>query len=125
MNINLNVWVIDWALEFIQCIMCLNIFIGIPAVTNLMATDNCLNVTASWSPITGPCSDSVHYMITLSSSSGDTIGPVMTSDTSYTFNNTVMFNLIGNVSVGVVAFHGKIMGTSVQAASQPSSLSKN
>jgi len=97
-------------------------FIGIPAVTNLMGTDNCLNVTASWSPITGPCKDSVQYMITLSSSSGDTIGPVMTSDTSYTFNNTVM--LSGDVSVSVVAVNGNIMGTSTQATSQPSSLSK-
>ena len=98
--------------------MCLNHFTGIPAVTNLMATDNCLNVEVSWSSITGPCSNSVHYMIMLSSSSSGT-----TSDTSYTFNNTVM--LTGNVSVSVVAFHGKITGTSVQAASQPSSLSKN
>ena len=87
-----------------------------------MATDNCLNVTASWSPITGPCSDSVEYMITLLSSSGDTIGPVMTSDTSYIFNNTVM--LIGDASVSVVALKGYVMGTSLQAASQPSSLSK-
>ena len=97
-------------------------FIGIPTVTNLMATDNCLNVTASWSPITGPCSDSVHYMITLSSSSNDTIGPVMTSDTSYTFNNTVM--LTGGVSVSVVAVSGNIMGTSIQADTRPSSRSK-
>ena len=36
-------------------------------------------------------------MITLSSSFGDTIRPVMTSDTSYTFYNTVM--LTGDVSV--------------------------
>ena len=87
-----------------------------------MATDNCLNVTASWSPITGPCSDSVQYMITLSSSSGDTIGPVMTIETSYTFNNTVM--LTGEVSVSVVPVNGNIMGTSARTATQPSFLSK-
>ena len=87
-----------------------------------MATDNCLNVTTSWSPITGPCSDSVQYMITLSSSSGNTIGPVMTSDTSYIINNTVM--LTGDLSVSVVALDENIMGTRILAASRPSSLSK-
>ena len=60
-------------------------------------------------------------MITLSSS-GDTIGPVVTSDTSYTFNNTVM--LTGDISVSVVAFNGNTMGTSIQVAAQPSLLSK-
>ena len=97
-------------------------FLGIPAVVNLIATDNCLNVTASWSPITGPCSDSVQYMITLSSSSGDTIGPVMTSDTSYTFNNTVM--LTGDVSVSAVAVTGYRMGNSKLTIAQRSPASK-
>ncbi|XP_065915150.1 mucin-17-like isoform X4 [Dysidea avara] len=90
---------------------------GIQTVNNLMATDNCLNVNASWTTITGPCSNSVQYMITLSSSS-DTIGPVVTSDTSYNFNNTVM--LTGDISVSVVAFIGNTMGTSIQVATQPS-----
>ena len=96
--------------------------LGTPEVTNLMATDNCLNITASWSPITGPCSDSVHYMITLSSSSNDTIGPVMTSDTSYTFNNTVM--LTGDVSVSVVAVNRNMMGISTLTTAQLSPASK-
>ena len=87
-----------------------------------MATDNCLNVNASWTTITGPCSNSVQYMITLSSSS-DTIGPVVTSDTSYNFNNTVM--LTGDISVSVVAFIGNTMGTSIQVATQPSLTSKS
>ena len=86
-----------------------------------MATDNCLNVNANWTSITGVCSNSVQYMITLSSS-GDIIGPVVTSDTSYTFNNTVM--LTGDISVSVVAFNGNKMGTSIQVAAQPSLLSK-
>ena len=96
--------------------------LGIPEVTNLMATDNCLNFTASWSPITGPCSDSVQYMITLSSSSGDTIGPEMTSDTSYTFNNKVM--LTGDVSVSIVAVSGNMMGTSTRTTAQLSPASE-
>ena len=96
--------------------------LGIPEVTNLMATDNCLNFTASWSPITGPCSDSVQYMITLSSSSGDTIGPVMISETSCIFNNTVM--LTGEVSVSVVPVNGNMMGTSTQTTAQLSPASK-
>ena len=102
---------------------CFGDFTDIPAVTNLIATENCLNITASWSPITGPCSDSVRYMITLSSSSNDTIGPFITSNTSYTFNNTVM--LTGDVSVSVVAFNSYQKGISLQAATQPSSISKN
>ena len=82
-----------------------------------MVTDNCLYVNASWTTITGPCSNSVQYMITLSSSS-DTIGPVVTSNTSHTFKNTVM--LIGDISVSVVAFIGNTMGTSIQVATQRS-----
>ena len=97
------------------------IFIGIQIVNNLMATDNCLNVNTSWTTITGGCSNSVQYMITLSSSS-DTIGPVVTSDASYTFNNTVM--LSDDISVIVVAFNRKTMGISMQVAAQPSLLSK-
>ncbi|XP_065915141.1 mucin-17-like isoform X3 [Dysidea avara] len=92
---------------------------GIPTVKNLMATDNCLNVNASWTTITGGCSNSVQHMITLSSSS-DTIEPVVTSDTSYTFNNTVM--LTGDISVSIIAFIGNTMETSVQVAAQPSLL---
>ncbi|XP_065915205.1 uncharacterized protein [Dysidea avara] len=95
------------------------IFIGIQIVNNLMATDNCLNVNTSWTTITGGCSNSVQYMITLSSSS-DTIGPVVTSDASYTFNNTVM--LSDDISVIVVAFNRKTMGISMQVAAQPSLL---
>ena len=68
------------------------------------------------------CNNSVQYMITLSSCSGDTIGPAMTSDTSYIFNNTVM--LTGDLSVSVIALDENIMGTRILAASQPSSLSK-
>ena len=97
-------------------------YLGVQTVHSLMATDNCFNVNASWTPITGPCSNSVQYMITLSSSS-DTIGPVVTNDTSYNFNNTVM--LTGDISVSVVAFIGNTMGTSVQESTQPSLLSKS
>jgi len=96
-------------------------FIGIPTVNNLMATDNCLNVNASWTPITGQCSNFVQYMITLLSSS-DTIGPVVTSDTYYNFNNTVM--LTGDMFLSVVAFIGNTIGTSIQVATEPSPTSK-
>jgi len=96
-------------------------FIGIPTVSNLMAIDNCVNVNASWTPITGQCSNLVQYMITLLSSS-DTIGSVVTSDTSYNFNNTLM--LTGDIFVSVVAFIGNIIGDSIQFVIQPSSTSK-
>ena len=84
-----------------------------------MATDNCLNVTASWSPITGPCSDSVQYMITLMTSDNGTIEQLVTIDTIYSFNSTV--NLTGNISVTVVA---NSMGSHLQVNAQPSQASK-
>ena len=87
-----------------------------------MVTDNCLNVNASWSPITGVCSNSVQYMITLVTSSDDSIGPVVTSGTSNNFNNTVM--LTGDISVRVVTFIGNNIGTSVPVTAQPSLTSK-
>jgi len=96
-------------------------FIGIPKVNNLMAADNCLNVNASWTPITGQCSNLVQYMISLLSSS-NTIGPVVTSDTSYNFNNAVM--LTGDISVRVTAFIENTIGTSTQVTTQPSLTSK-
>jgi len=54
-------------------------------------------------------------------SSNDTIGPVVTSDTSYNFNNTMM--LTGDIFVSVVAFTGNTIGDSIQVAIQFSSTS--
>ena len=87
-----------------------------------MAADNCLNVTASWSPINGPCSYSVQYMIALMTSDNGTIEQLVTIDTIYSFNSTV--NLTGNISVTVVAFNANSMGSYFQVNAQPSQASK-
>jgi len=94
-------------------------FAGIPAVSILMVTDNCLDVTANWSPLTGECSDS-QFMITLLSDNDNIVD--MTSEISYTFDNTV--TLTGDISVSVVAINGNAIGTSTRVDAQPSLTSK-
>ena len=85
----------------------------------MMVTDNCLDVTANWSPITGECSNST-FNVTLLSASGNRV--MMTNGTSYTFDNTVM--LSGDISVSVVAFNGDATGATNQVDAQPSLTSK-
>ena len=87
-----------------------------------MAADNCLNVTASWSPNNGPCSYSVQYMIALMTSDNGTIEQLVTNNTIYSFNSAV--NLTGNISVTVVAFNANSMGSYLQVNAQPSQASK-
>jgi len=91
--------------------------VGIPEVSNVRATDNCLDVKASWSPITGTCSNSQFTITLLPASRLD-----MTYDTSYTFNDTV--SLTGDIFVSVVALNGDAMGTSKQVVAQRSRRSK-
>ncbi|XP_065915101.1 uncharacterized protein [Dysidea avara] len=89
--------------------------VDIPTVEIMMVTDNCLDVTANWSPITGECSNST-FNVTLLSASGNRV--MMTNGTSYTFDNTVM--LSGDISVSVVAFNGDATGATNQVDAQPS-----
>jgi len=97
-------------------------YIGISTVNSLATTDNCLNVTTSWDAITGVCSNSVQYMVQLFTTTGNTIGLVVTNDISYTFTDAV--NLTRGISVTVAAFNEHSMGDSLQINAQSSPTSE-
>ena len=106
----------------LPCYLMLVMYIGIPTINNLMATDNCFNVTTSWDAITGVCSNSVQYMVQLFTTTGNTIGLVVTNDTSYTFTDAV--NLTSGISVTVAAFNEHSMGDSLRIIAQSSPTSE-
>ena len=93
----------------------------IPPVNDLMAVDNCNNITASWSRIVGPCENS-SYAITLSSSTGDTMGPFTTPETFYIFNNTIHLSAI--ININVVAVHSGYIGSASVATAKVSTTSE-
>jgi len=79
-----------------------NFVTEIPPVNDMKVVDNCVNVMVSWNRIVGPCANS-SYVITLSSSNGDTMGPFMTNETSHAFSNTGQ--LSGMINVTVIAVY--------------------
>ena len=85
--------------------------IGISPVENLMAVDNCTNVTVSWD-ITdeGPCKDLSYNVSLISSDDGVTLQSVITDATSHTFTGVETSNEMFNVSV--TAFNENATGPS-------------
>ena len=75
-------------------------YIGIPAVENLMAVDNCTNVTVSWN-ITDEvyCEDLSYNVSLMSRDDGVTLQSITTDATSHTFTGVETSNAIFNVSV--------------------------
>ena len=83
----------------------------IPPVENLMVTDQCTTITASWDVTEGSCTD-LSYDVTLLLSDAVTLqGPFTTNDTVYNFSDVETLNGIFNVSV--VPINGNARGTSV------------
>ena len=85
--------------------------IEIPAIDNLIVTDKCTSVTASWDITEGPCRD-LSYNVTLSSSDGVTLGPFTTNDTNYNFTTNVD-TINGTIIVDVFALNGNVRGGNV------------
>ena len=91
----------------------LHIFIiptEIPPVENIMVTDQCASVRASWNITEGPCTG-ISYDVTLLSTDGETLGgPFITNDTFDEFD-TVIETFNGNVNVRVVPMNDNTTGT--------------
>ena len=86
----------------------LYIIIEIPPVENLMVTDQCTTIRASWDITEGSCTH-LSYDVTLLSSDGVILqGPFITSDTVYDFTNVETLNGIFNVTV--VPINGNARG---------------
>ena len=85
--------------------------IGIPAVENLMAVDNCTSVTVSWD-ITDEvsCKDLSYNVSLISRDDGVTVQSNTTDATSHTFTGVETSNEMFNVSV--TAFNGNATGSS-------------
>ena len=89
----------------------LYIIIEIPRANNLMITDQCTTIRASWDITEGSCTD-LSSNVTLLSSDGVILqGPFTTSITVYNFTNVETFNEIFNVSV--VPINGNARGASI------------
>ena len=89
----------------------LYIIIEIPRANNLMVTDQCTTIRASWDITEGSCTH-LSYDVTLLSSDGVMLqGPFTTSDTIYNFSNVEAFN--GTFTVSVVSINSNVRGASV------------
>ena len=87
----------------------------IPPIDDLMVTDQCTTIRASWDITEGSCTH-LSYDVTLLSSDGVILqGPFTTNDTVYDFTNVTRFNGIFNVSV--VPMNGNARRASVTAPS--------
>ena len=87
----------------------------IPPVENLMVTDQCTTIKASWDITEGSCTD-LSYDVTLLSSDGVILqGPFTTSDTVYVFIDVETFN--GPFNVNVVPINGNARGASITGMS--------
>ena len=87
---------------------------GISPVKNLMVTDQCSTIRASWDITEGPCTD-LSYNVTLLSSDGVILqGPFITSDTVNDFTNIETLN--ENFIVSVVPFDDNVIGASATSA---------
>ena len=75
------------------------ILIEIPPVDNLIVSDQCTIIRASWDITEGSCTH-LSYDVTLLSSDGVILqGPFITSDTVYDFTNVETLNGVFNVIV--------------------------
>ena len=85
--------------------------IGIPAVENLMAVDNCTSVTVSWD-ITdeGSCEDLSYNVSLISHDDGVTLQSITTDATSHTFTGVETSNEI--FIVIVTSFNKNATGSS-------------
>ena len=75
-------------------------YIGIPAVENLMAVDNCTNVTVSWDITDEVYCEHLSYNVSLiSHGDGVTLQSIATTANSHTFTGVETSNGMFNVSV--------------------------
>ena len=86
------------------------IYIEIP-VGNLMVTDQCTIIRASWDITEGSCTDLSYYVTLLSSDGVILQGPFTTIDTVYNFTNVETLN--GTFNVNVVPINGNARGASI------------
>ena len=85
--------------------------IGIPPVENLMVTDQCTIIRASWDITEGSCTD-LSYDVTLLSSDDVILqGPFTTNVTIYDFTDVEAFD--GPFIVSIVPINGNARGASV------------
>ena len=76
------------------------IYVGIPAVENLMAVDNCTSVTVSWDiTYEGSCEDLSYNVSLTSHNDGVILQLITTTATSHTFTGVETSDKTFNVSV--------------------------
>ena len=77
--------------------------IGIPAVENLMAVDNCTSVTVSWNNTNeGSCEDLSYNVSLISHDNGVILQSITTDATSHIFTGVETSNEMFNVSVTAI-----------------------
>ena len=87
------------------------IFTGIPPVKNLMAVDNCINVTVNWNITDEGSCKHLSYNVSLILRDDDvTLQSNITSNTTHTFTGVETYNELFNVSV--TALNGNVTGLS-------------